>query len=190
MRVNIDEIKEGGLERAWDLPRETVDEMVQGDPAGYRARAPMHVDVRLRKLDERVILDAEGRAALTAPCGRCLVPVEVDVPLEFELTFVPQEEAVEEEQLGEHGGDHAATRVAGSFAPEAADEETYSGKVIDLDPSVREQLLLALPRYPVCQESCKGLCSVCGANLNERDCGCDRHVPDPRWAGLEKLKKK
>jgi uncharacterized protein len=55
---------------------------------------------------------------------------------------------------------------------------------------VREQLLLALPSYPVCQEGCKGLCSVCGANLNERDCGCDRHVPDPRWAGLEKLKTK
>ncbi|GEJ56163.1 hypothetical protein AMYX_09040 [Anaeromyxobacter diazotrophicus] len=190
MRVNIDEIKEGGLERAWDLPRETVDEMVQGDPAAYRARAPLHVDARLRKVERRVLFDARGEAALTAPCGRCLTPVELEVPLEFELTYVPADEAEEEAATGEQGGDHAATRVAGSFAAESADEETYSGKVIDLDPAVREQLLLALPRYPVCQESCKGLCSVCGANLNERDCGCDRHVPDPRWAGLEKLKKK
>jgi uncharacterized protein len=189
MRVNIDEIKEGGLDRAWDLPRETVDEMVQGDPAAYRARAPLHVDGRLRKLERRVILDARARVALTAPCGRCLVPVDLDVPLAFELTFVPQDEAAEREATEEHGGDHAG-RVAGSFAAQEADEESYSGKVIDLDPAVREQLLLALPRYPVCQESCKGLCSVCGANLNERDCGCDRHVPDPRWAGLEKLKKK
>jgi uncharacterized protein len=53
---------------------------------------------------------------------------------------------------------------------------------------VREQIVLALPGYPVCGEGCKGLCSVCGANLNERDCGCDRHVPDPRWAGLKNLK--
>ena len=51
-------------------------------------------------------------------------------------------------------------------------------------------LLLALPAYPVCQEACKGLCSVCGANLNERECSCDRRVPDPRWAGLEKLREK
>jgi uncharacterized protein len=61
--------------------------------------------------------------------------------------------------------------------------------VIDLDPVVREQLLLALPGYPVCREDCKGLCTVCGVNLNERDCGCDRHVPDPRWAALEKFGK-
>ncbi len=78
--------------------------------------------------------------------------------------------------------------VGGSFAPEDAEEETYTGKVIDLDPIVREQIALALPGYPVCDESCKGLCSVCGANLNERDCGCDRHVPDPRWAGLKNIK--
>jgi uncharacterized protein len=190
MRVNIDEIKEGGLDRAWDLPRETVDEMVQGDPAAYRARAALRVEARLRKVEERVLFDAEGTVALSAPCGRCLVSVDVDVPLDFELVYVPADEAAEEEQTAEHGGEHAAARVAGSFAAEAADEETYTGKVLDLDPAVREQLLLALPRYPVCQESCKGLCSVCGANLNERDCGCDRHVPDPRWAGLEKLKKK
>ena len=51
-----------------------------------------------------------------------------------------------------------------------------------------EQILLALPAYPVCGEGCKGLCPVCGANLNERECGCDRKVPDPRWAGLKDIK--
>ncbi len=53
---------------------------------------------------------------------------------------------------------------------------------------VREQLVLSLPADPVCREDCQGLCTVCGANLNERDCGCDRHVPDPRWAGLKNIK--
>ena len=78
--------------------------------------------------------------------------------------------------------------MAGSFDPRQAEEEVYSGKVIDLDPLVREQLVLSLPAYPVCREDCKGLCPVCGANLNERECGCDRHVPDPRWAGLKSIK--
>jgi uncharacterized protein len=79
--------------------------------------------------------------------------------------------------------------VGGSFRAEEADEERYHGKVIDLAPILREQILLSLPAYPVCRESCKGLCPVCGQNLNERECGCDRRVPDPRWAGLEKLKR-
>ncbi|HEX9291256.1 MAG TPA: DUF177 domain-containing protein [Anaeromyxobacteraceae bacterium] len=187
MRVNIDEIKEGGLQRAWDLPREAVDEIVKGDNAGYRARGPLHMDARLQKVEQRVLFGAHGQAALTVPCGRCLTAVSLDVPVDIEMSFVPAAKATDEEHGRE---DRGSARVAGSFGTEDVNEETYSGKVIDLDPVVREQILLALPGYPVCQEGCKGLCSACGANLNERECGCDRHVPDPRWAGLEKLKHK
>jgi uncharacterized protein len=185
MRVNIDEIKETGLRRSWDLPREQVDDFVQGDRAGYRAGGPAHVDVKLDKVERRVMLEAHGRAALTAACGRCLSPTAVDVPVEFSLTLVPEDE-YGDVAAGEAEAEGAP--VAGSFDPDTAEEETFSGKVIDLDPILREQLLLSLPGYPVCKESCKGLCSVCGANLNERDCGCDRHVPDPRWAGLKNVK--
>jgi uncharacterized protein len=190
MRVNIDEIKEGGLQRTWDLPRETVDEMVSGDAAEYRARGPLHLEGDFEKVEQRVLFGAHGRIDLTAPCGRCLASVAVDVPLDFQMTFVPREKL---EGVGERGDAHdqrRSPRAAGSFGTEDVNEESYAGKVIDVDPVVREQVLLALPSYPVCQESCKGLCPVCGANLNERDCGCDRHVPDPRWAGLEKLRQR
>jgi uncharacterized protein len=107
------------------------------------------------------------------------------VPVDFELTMVPADEYEEKAGAAEDKSHHP---VAGSFDAEAAEEDLYTGKVIDLDPILREQVLLALPGYPVCQEGCKGLCTVCGANLNERECGCDRKVPDPRWAGLAKLK--
>jgi uncharacterized protein len=189
MRVNIDEIKEGGLERAWDLTQQTVDELVKDDSAGYRARGPLRLEGRFRKVERRVLFDARGQVRLQAPCGRCLAPVEVEVPLDLQMTFVPQEKVEPGEEDAGHQ-DRGSARVAGSFAPDEVNEETYAGKVIDVDPVVREGLLLALPAYPVCREGCKGLCTVCGADLNERDCGCDRHVPDPRWAGLEKLKQK
>jgi uncharacterized protein len=185
MRVNIDEIKEAGLRRSWDVAREAADEMVAGDQAGYRARGPLHVDAKLEKISRRVRVDAHGKAELTVPCGRCLAPVSLDLPVDFELTLVPREE-YEEAARGEK--DDNKGPVAGTFDSTDAEEEVFSGKVIDLDPLVREQLLLSLPAYPVCREDCKGLCSVCGANLNERECGCDRHVPDPRLAGLKNLK--
>ena len=188
MRVNTDEIKEGGLQRDWDLTREDVDEMVRGDSAGYRSRAPAHIEARLAKVERRVLVEAHALASLSAPCGRCLSTVEVEVPVDFELTFVPEDDVAS--RATEAHGDRDAGHLGGSFTADAVNEETYSGKVIDLDPVVREQFLLALPGYPVCSDACKGLCSVCGANLNERDCGCDRHVPDPRWAGLEKLRSK
>jgi uncharacterized protein len=187
MRVNIDEIKEAGLRRSWDVAREATDEMVVGDQAGYRARGPLHLDADLEKIQRRVRANIHGKAELTVPCRRCLAPVTLDLPLEFELTLVPSDEYEDEDAPRGEREDRAA-RVAGSFEPQDAEEEVYTGKVIDLDPLVREQLVLSLPAYPVCREDCKGLCPVCGSNLNERDCGCDRHVPDPRWAGLKKLK--
>jgi uncharacterized protein len=109
----------------------------------------------------------------------------VDVPVDFKLTLVPADEYVDEPRGDK---DTSTGPVAGSFEPGQAEEEAYTGKVIDLDPILREQLLLSLPSYPVCKDDCKGLCPVCGANLNDRECGCDRHVPDPRWAGLKNIK--
>ena len=188
MRVNIDEIKEGGLQRDWDLTREDMDEIVRGDKAGYRSTSPAHIEARLSKVERRVLFEGHAVASVSAPCGRCLAAVALEVPVDFQLTFVPDDDVAQ--RADEAHGDRDAGHLGGSFAADAVNEETYSGKVIDLDPVVREQVLLALPGYPVCSDACKGLCSVCGANLNERDCGCDRQVPDPRWAGLEKLRSK
>lgn len=190
MRVNIDEIKEGGLDRAWDFSPAELDAMLEGDPAGYRASAAAHVTAQLLRMSERVLVKARSAADVAAPCGRCLRPVAVKVPVDFALTLVPDPGPAGEGPEGEPDDDgHDREHPAGSFAAEA-DEETYQGREIDLDPLVREQLLLALPGYPLCREDCKGLCPACGQDLNERDCGCDRHVPDPRWAGLEKFRTK
>ncbi|HET8542381.1 MAG TPA: DUF177 domain-containing protein [Anaeromyxobacter sp.] len=189
MRVNIDEIKDVGLDRSWDVTQARLDEMLAGDRAGYRARGPVHVDARLEKLGRRVRVEGDATAALTAACKRCLAPVSVDVPVELDLTLVPADERdgdADSPSLAER--DHEKGQKGGSFSAEDAEEETYTGKVIDLDALVREQLLLSMPEYPVCDEQCKGLCPVCGANLNDRECGCDRHVPDPRWAGLKNVK--
>jgi len=185
MRVNIDEIKEAGLLRSFDVAREQIDEMIAGDRAGYRARGPAHVEAKLARLDRRVRVEGHAKAELTAACGRCLGPVSLDIPVDFDLTLVPADEYA---GAARDGNDTSTGPTAGSFDLDDAEEETYSGKVIDLDPILREQLVLALPGYPVCTESCKGLCPVCGANLNDRECGCDRHVPDPRWAGLKNVK--
>jgi uncharacterized protein len=131
---------------------------------------------------ERVLLRARTQAEVDAPCGRCLKPVPETVPVDLSITFVPAAAPRRGEKAPEDRS------KAASFRDVDVGEESYSGREIDLDPVVREQILLALPAYPLCREGCKGLCAVCGQDLNERECGCDRHLPDPRWAGLEKLR--
>lgn len=57
---------------------------------------------------------------------------------------------------------------------------------VDLTEDIRESMILAFPSYPVCRESCKGLCAQCGANLNVGDCDC-KPPTDLRWGALDRL---
>lgn len=63
----------------------------------------------------------------------------------------------------------------------------FSGDDIDISDLVREAILLSQPLNNICSSDCRGLCIKCGANLNKKDCGCDRHIMDPRLAALQKL---
>jgi uncharacterized protein len=72
---------------------------------------------------------------------------------------------------------------------EQDEEELYlDGDLLDLEPVLRDAVVLALPMSPLCREDCPGLCVECGAPL--ADAGPDhRHdkAPDPRWAGLKQF---
>ncbi|MCI0532052.1 MAG: DUF177 domain-containing protein, partial [candidate division Zixibacteria bacterium] len=57
----------------------------------------------------------------------------------------------------------------------------------DLNPRVREAMILILPIKPLCKEDCKGLCQLCGTNLNEKTCKCVKETADPRWSRLKEL---
>jgi uncharacterized protein len=62
------------------------------------------------------------------------------------------------------------------------------GDQIDLEPMVRENLLLDAPIAPVCRADCAGLCPTCGIDLNLGTCDCLTTVTDPRWDALSQLK--
>jgi uncharacterized protein len=76
------------------------------------------------------------------------------------------------------------------FEPGSDEEETYllRGDQIDVEPLVRDAVLLELPLAPLCREACQGLCPECGANRNDDDCGHKPDTRDPRWAALDQLK--
>ena len=59
--------------------------------------------------------------------------------------------------------------------------------LVDISPFIREELIFQEPMKPLCSEECRGICSHCGAELNQMDCQCDRTVLDPRLAGLGRL---
>ncbi len=105
-------------------------------------------------------------------CGRCLKEVpsrvrgEIQLLLTLEAPNQSGEVALKEEELG-------CVQV---------DEE------VEINQFLLEQLALNVPMTPRCGDDCQGLCSECGADLNEGPCGCDRTTVDPRWEALAGLK--
>jgi uncharacterized protein len=108
----------------------------------------------------RLRFDAE----LEGPCMRC-------------LEVADQELAVDAREIDQPGGGE-------ELSSPYLDEDQ-----LDLQAWARDALALALPTQIVCRDDCKGLCPICGENLNEAG---PEHVherePDPRWAALRELK--
>ena len=187
LTLNVDEIEESGDLFEADLPRAFIDGALRGDPpTEFYAGGAAHLRAKVTKLGRKVLLQTRFTVPLEGQCKRCLNKVRVDEPIDLTLTFVPGEPV--RGQPGASPKDASAGEPAASFAPETVDEEPYSGKVIDLSGPLREQILLAIPPSPVCDEACKGLCPQCGKDLNQGDCGCDRTAIDPRWAALKTMK--
>jgi uncharacterized protein len=191
MVVKIEQIQEPGLKLDEPIGLELLQEVLgdAGKDTGFRATQPSTLHAFLRKVSGGVLVQGNFTAHVAAPCKRCLVDVKVDLPVSFTLNLVP-ESLVRGDDLGDEDekGDRDPGETGGSFDLEDADEEVFNGKTIDLDPIVREQVLLALPMNAVCREDCKGLCAQCGQNLNEKQCGCEQKVIDPRLAPLMNIK--
>jgi uncharacterized protein len=126
----------------------------------------MELEARLEAVVEGVLATGTARAEVAGECVRCLEPLEgLDVEADFqELYFFPGEDT---------GGDEDAVFLVGDL--------------LDLEPVVHDAVVLALPLSPLCREDCLGLCSECGALLNE-DPDHSHETVDPRWAALSDLK--
>ena len=115
-------------------------------------------------------------------CSRCLANLRHPIHEDLMVTYLPGGQIPNEEGLD------AEAEAEDADEGDAEDTYGYEDEEIDVEPLVRERLLLAVPYAPLCKPDCLGLCSKCGANLNNSECGCDRKVVDPRLASLKDIK--
>jgi len=124
--------------------------------------ATIELDLRLEGVPEGVVVLGQVGGHWEAECSRCLEPVVGPFSVE----------------------------AAELFEDEPVESETYllDGDEIDLEPLVRDLVVLELPGAPLCDDDCRGLCPECGANRNEVTCACVTDDRDPRWAVLDELR--
>lgn len=117
-----------------------------------------------------------GKLAVTmeATCDRCLESATFSLEKQFDLLYMPAEDA---STSGEDEIDRNGIEVG-----------YYDGNGLPLHDVFREVVLLALPMQLVCSETCKGICPVCGQNRNQQDCGCHARALDDRWSKLKSLR--
>lgn len=107
-------------------------------------------------------------------CSRCLEPFAVPVRVALEEEFHPTLDIVTGANLPMLKDAEEATQID-------------SHHILDLTEVARQDILLALPPYPVCRSRCAGLCAHCGKNLNEGPCDCKDEQIDPRLQVLKQL---
>ncbi len=129
--------------------------------------SPIEFDIRLEAVVEGVLVTGAARAELVGECVRCLEEIRSEINADFQEHFVYDDE-------GER---------------DAEDEETsrLEGDLVDLEPLLRDAVVLALPFQPVCQDDCPGLCTECGARLADDPDHRHEAAVDPRWAALQQL---
>lgn len=135
-------------------------EMV-GVPEG----ADIELDYRLEAVMEGVLVSGTARAPLTGECARCLEPISSSIEVDFQELFV-----YPDTRSGESAGE---------------DERHLEGDLIDLEPVVRDAMVLALPLSPLCEDDCPGLCPECGVRLADAEPDHHHDAVDPRWAALQ-----
>ncbi|MEU7555615.1 DUF177 domain-containing protein [Streptomyces sp. NPDC044571] len=145
---------------------------VIGVPEG----APLKLELRLESVMEGVLVTGTVRAAAEGECVRCLEAVERKLDADFQEMF-------------SYPDADDRSRAHAEPADDAEDDEDrlfLEDGLFDLEPVLRDAVVLALPLQPVCREDCLGLCPECGVSLNDDP---DHHhdALDIRWAALQEL---
>jgi uncharacterized protein len=139
----------------------TVPEGFGNAVIGVRAGSGLSIEARLESLHDGILVSGEVSGTADGECVRCLIDVSIPVEVEFQELF--------------------------AYSFDEAFDYTVQDDHVDLEPVVRDAVVLSLPFQPVCQDDCLGLCPVCGVRLLDNP-GHEHEAPvDPRWAALAGL---
>jgi uncharacterized protein len=135
---------------------------VIGVPLG----SPVELDLRLESVVEGVLVSGSATVEVRGECVRCLGDISDELEVGIQELYV---------YPGVEPDDDLASRL--------------EGDLIDLEPLLRDEVVLDLPFQPLCRDDCSGLCVECGANLNNDPAHRHEARLDPRWEALRGLER-
>lgn len=168
MKVNVAQVRRN--------EKETVQFDLEEDFSSYAPElegvsfaAPVRVHLQVTNLEKSLLVHGQIQTEFNVVCGRCLDTFIYHLDLGYEDEWVASGLATEE------------------FSETAL---IFEKDEIDITDRIFEQIVLALPMRFICSPDCRGLCPVCGGNLNRMSCTCETEVMDPRLAALAQWSKR
>lgn len=171
MKITLEDIPDTGnlhveLEESGE---DLIDFIGEESLPGLEFKAPVGGFFDISKRERTLFIDIRIEGSARVVCSRCLDHFDYSLQGASHLVLYPEGVDAEREDS-------------------ADDRDYYDGEKVDIKEILDEEVSMIVPFNPLCRESCKGLCSVCGANLNEGPCGCSRDVVDERFSVLKGLK--
>jgi uncharacterized protein len=151
------------VERVVPAPSDLGVELI-GVPEG----AGLDLDLRMESVSEGVLVSGTVSGPIRGECGRCLREINDSVTV-----------TIQELYAYENSTTDATT--------ESDEVGRMQGDLIDLEPALRDAVVLALPNNPLCRQDCPGLCPDCGVHRDDLPADHSHQQIDPRWAGLSQL---
>ena len=179
MIINVDDLVDKDINVTYEETQDSFEALAEVVAAGDVSFVqPIHFDLRAYRIGEMVVADGGFDAPIRCRCVRCLARFDSSLSSDFRMTYNRNNDGSVPPPV--------ATEV--ELDAETIGMRSFSGQHIDLRPALQEELILALPIQPLCRKDCKGLCSKCGADLNQGDCGCAKQKINPQFAALKNLK--
>lgn len=173
MKISILNIPDEGLNISFPLAEDAFYGLLPEKKKLDFSFRQVEVSGFIRKVRDNIFFEGNLETVLETQCCRCLEEAYMPLKTEFSHTLMP-EAGTSKEKI--------------ELKAEDLEVGYYSGEVIDLLPIILEQILLQAPMKILCNESCKGLCSHCGINLNVASCDCRSGFIDGRLSVLKRLK--
>jgi uncharacterized protein len=205
LRFNQDE---GWVLAAVERVDERLDDLVRPTSPTAKAPRPRSIDVQfsLRKVDDVAVLSGRVKTHINLLCSRCAAPFKLEASLKFSSLFckdpamagIGHLEDTQEGGTKRVGQNKGYARHAHDYSADDTDKSGETGQDLDitylsqdfleLGDVLTEQLQLQVPFQPLCKETCKGICTQCGTDLNAGRCACSKVVKQTPFSVLKNLK--
>lgn len=175
LTLKLDEIPEEGLNLKWSEERASLLAYLKDlSKVDFDFETPLQSEVKVQKAGQSVLITGKVQTNLRLQCVRCLKEFTYPLTNDFDLTLHSLKEAPSEEEI--------------ELGREEMESSFFEGEEIHLSEIACEQVFLEIPYQPLCQEGCKGLCSICGKDLNLSPCECVKQEFPSGFSALKKLK--